>query len=240
MKLKILTFFLDYIRRIFAYKYVRYTLVLAFSIFVIILSGPFIANFFASVLFNSNNYSSSKVIWSIGSKISLYDKYVMYYNAGNASFRSDDMQQAINKYEESLSIAPESKICQIKWNTVMAYVNLGDKSEKDDPTKAIGLYSRALFHLSYKACLDKPENNKKWDDLTKELKDKIEKLKKKLDEKKNNSEYKPDPNFQQPTDQERKKNRNIKVQDSKNSSEYEESKKLSSEDKQKAYEDSWW
>ena len=87
---------------------------------------------------------------------------------------------------------------------------------------------------------DKPENNKKWDDLTKELKGKIEKLKKKLDEKKNNSEYKPDPNFQQPTDQERKKNRNIKVQDSKNSSEYEESKKLSSEDKQKAYEDSWW
>lgn len=238
--MKLLLFILSKTRPILSNRYVKLTIVSVTIITSLILALPYAIHLTASTLYSKNDFSNSSVLWNINSKISFYDRYIMLYNSGNSEYRKGDMLKAVDRYESSMTTAPESKICMIKWNTALSLATEARNNEMSKATEAIGLYSRALFHLSYKSCSDQDEYKDNWKHQSKQLEEKIKFLKNKLDEDNGKTKYKPTNQPKEATEADRKNSRNKRVQQSIQTQSYNERQNLSNEDKADMYREMWW
>ncbi len=237
MKTKILTWFLDIIRKTSSITFLRRMAIIIFVLVVLIASGPWISNSFAQILYSQKQYSNAAKIWTLGANLSLQEKDIMLANAGNALYKQKELNEAVNQYDKALTSAPASRQCKIRWNMSVALTTIGETQEISNPNDAIGTYSRALFQLTYVPCLEKSEYKDTWQKKIKDLQARIARLNANIKEKTKKIKYEPD--FEKPTEEKRAEKRQevrSRAQESKNSDKY---NKQDTEDRMKSYEGVW-
>lgn len=127
----------------------KYTLMIVFSIPILILAISFIGRFWVNHSF-VKAYDDAQYKVDNESKL-LYlnfpESFVPYYNLGNVSYERKEYESAVGYYEKALSMYPDSKReCSIRINLALAYCNTIDFYDLDSQEKI----DTALFVL-YKA-----------------------------------------------------------------------------------------
>ena len=236
---RLFMYVLDRLRELFSITLLRRLIIAGFIIALLVMSGPFLANATAGLFFARGQYGRASSVWSVASVVSLQERDMMNANAGNALYRQGRLTEAVGQYDRALKIAPEIRICVIKWNMALTLIRLGEDNEINNIPEAIGAYSRALFQLSDDRCLNDGFFGKQMEEKAKDVKERITKLNEKAKED-NPNRYKPDPNFNEPSAEEKAQERRTRVIDSQRTGQYNERKNLDDETKNELYKQTWW
>ena len=91
-------------------------------------------------------------------------KYIYYYNRGNASFENQKYDEAILEYKKSLhGVIPKYRECKIRINYALAIckkIDLDlDESNENSVNQAIDMYKFAIDILTEKGCASKLKEN---------------------------------------------------------------------------------
>ena len=106
-------------------------------------------------------------------------KYIYYYNRGNAFFKNQKYDEAIIEYKKSLhGVIPKYKECKVRINYALAIckkVDLDlDESDENSVNQAIDMYKFAIDILTEKGCASKLKENEFHSEDAEILKEDIE------------------------------------------------------------------
>lgn len=123
------------------------------------------------------------------------EPYIVYYNHGNLLYRLERYDEAISKYETSLTKNPkEDCICDIRINLSLSYIKTIDENNKE---KALSILNKAKEILYENDCAKEDDDDGKSNEaeaLEEEIKKLEEQLKNQEDPNSNNN----DPNNEHP------------------------------------------
>lgn len=124
-------------------------------------------------------------------------KYIYYYNRGNAFFKNQKYDEAIIEYKKSLhGVIPKYKECKVRINYALAIckkVDLDlDESDENSVNQAIDMYKFAIDILTEKGCASKLKENEFHSEdaeiLKEDIENEIDRLNKLFSQKQNSKE----------------------------------------------------
>lgn len=124
-------------------------------------------------------------------------KYIYYYNRGNAFFKNQKYDEAIIEYKKSLhGVIPKYKECKVRINYALAIckkVDLDlDESDENSVNQAIDMYKFAIDILTEKGCASKLKENEfhseDAENLKEDIENEIDRLNKLFSQKQNSKE----------------------------------------------------
>lgn len=122
-------------------------------------------------------------------------KYIYYYNRGNAFFKNQKYDEAIIEYKKSLhGVIPKYKECKVRINYALAICKKVDLDESDENSvnQAIDMYKFAIDILTEKGCASKLKENEFHSEdaeiLKEDIENEIDRLNKLFSQKQNSKE----------------------------------------------------
>lgn len=163
------------------------------GLLLLVVAVPLLVDASARLAYRSSSYDMAQRIWRVGQVLTWYDRDVPAYNAGTAYYRLANWTPAIDQYEASLKLAPESRQCAVRWNLALALNQRGDEGARTtQENAAIGDYTRAVSILEYPSCADDPAFDELRDAISQKLAALIERI--------NQQNSRPNYNTQKPED----------------------------------------
>ena len=141
-----------------------------------------ITNYIIISQYNNGQYleKQSKLL----TYINFQQRYVENYNYGNIWYKNEKYEEAIEQYKKALNYrVPKYKECKIRINYALAICKTVELNEADSKSieDAIKKYENAIDILTQNYCANKNDNNghsQEAEQLKKDIKKEIERLKK--------------------------------------------------------------
>ena len=127
--------------------------------------------------YNNNKYDNN--LMNTLYLLNFQEPYIAYYNHGNILYRIERYDEAITKYEESLTKNPqEERICDIRVNLSLSYIKTISVDNKDE---ALNILDKALNNLYEDDCASKIDDDGESKQAEK-LEEEIKQLQKQIEE----------------------------------------------------------
>lgn len=189
-----------------------FTILLVRSITIFAINRKIISNYDKEV-YNNNSLINALYL------LTFNNSYIVYYNDGNLLYNKNAYEEAIKKYDKSLSKhPPQKRVCDIRINKSLAMVALVDEKNKD---KALEQLREARYNLYENGCVD-PEYFNSYSLDAEKLEKEIKELEEQLQEQEEKQESNDDN--QNGEEQEEDKYQQIEEQIKKNEKKANESR----------------